>query len=134
MPAQLGQPRFRDVAVVGAAQYLLHLFHARIQLLAEWRRKTIREHFHRVTQPFAGNSYLMQVCVILEIAGSRPIQFMQPSRQERPGQSQQNGVMRKVMRRTNRGCRGFEKGVKGLVFFRAGCFQIGLGGAARPKA
>ena len=75
----------------------------------------------------------MQVGVILEIAGRRPIQFVQPFRQERPAQLMQYGVIRQVGRRANRGGRLFKEGVERRVFLGSGRLQFGLGGAAQAE-
>ena len=77
-PLQLRQPALGDVAVVGPAQDLLHLLDARVQRFAERQRKAVREHLHRIAQPLARDPHLMQMGVVLQVAGRRPLQLAAP--------------------------------------------------------
>ena len=82
------------MAVVGTAENVLHLFHLRVEPLAEVRGEAVGEHFHGVAQPFACDAHLVQVVIVLQIACGGPIQLPQQAREQRPGQVEQHAQLR----------------------------------------
>lgn len=89
MAAHLLQPRARNLTVMGAAQYFLHLFNGDIVLGTKLLAEAAREYLHRIAKPLANDAHLMQMSVDPQVLRYSLIQFIQQLPQVGTGKFEQ---------------------------------------------